>query len=91
MDNKDKKSNKTISHPHADVLKTIKANFKHAQLNVETKTYVLVLTEFTAFIPSNCLNCKVDELIVNSTVSLTNGRTYVRVQRVNNAVISWEL
>lgn len=73
------------------ILKAIKDSFKMAQLNAETKTYVLVLAEFTAFIPANCINCKVDELIVNSTVSPNNGRTYVRVQRVNNAVISWDI
>lgn len=72
-------------------LKIIKDNFKMAQLNVETKCYVLIIPEFTAFIPVNCINSSIEELIVNSSVSPTNGRTYIRIMKVNNTKVSWKV
>lgn len=73
------------------ILKIIKDNFKMAQLNVETKCYVLITSEFTAFIPVNCVNSNVEELIVQSSVSPTNGRTYIRIMKVNTVKVSWKV
>lgn len=73
------------------ILKVIKDNFKMAQLNVETKCYVLITLEFTAFIPVSCVNSNVEELIVQSSVSPTNGRQYVRIMKVNTVKISWKV
>nr|DAG97380.1 MAG TPA: hypothetical protein [Crassvirales sp.] len=73
------------------ILKVIKDNFKMAQLNVETKCYVLITSEFTAFIPVNCVNSEVGELIVQSSINTNNGRQYVRIMKVNTVKISWKL
>ena len=73
------------------ILKVIKDNFKMAQLNVETKCYVLILSEFTAFVPVNCINSDVNELIIQSSVSPTNGRQYVRILKANTVEISWKI
>lgn len=73
------------------VLKIIKDSFKMAQLNVESKTYVLITSEFTAFIPVNCVNSNVEELIVQTSISPTNGRQYVRIMKVNTVKVSWKV
>lgn len=73
------------------ILKIIKDNFKMAQLNVETKCYVLITSEFTAFIPVNCTDSNVDELIIQSYISSINNRTYIRIMKVNTVKVSWKV
>nr|DAI34936.1 MAG TPA: hypothetical protein [Caudoviricetes sp.] len=74
-----------------NLLKIIKDNFQQASLNVETRTFVLVLPQFTAFVDADCVTSDVKDLVVNSSVSPTNGRQYIRVKRANTVKISWKV
>lgn len=80
-----------MSNEDKKLLKDIKDNFKQASLNIETRTFVLVLSQFTAFIAADCVNSDVKDLVVKSSVNMANGRQYVRVSKANNVSISWKL